>query len=331
VPDAFLWPRATGDSIPWFVRSHVTAYCIFQEPWWLDAVAAGHWQSLEVTGGDRIAARMPIVLHRKYGFRIIREPPLTPTLGPWLHIGEGNPAARMAEQKDLMNGLIAQLPEWDYFEVNLNHCITNWLPFYWKGFKQTTRYTYILDDLSDIEKVWSRLHKNVRRHVRKASKRLSIRTDLSIDRALDLVELTFRRQGRPLPYPRDIACRIDAACAARDARRMLFAEDAEGRIHAAVYLVIDSRYAYYLFGGADPELRGSDAQSLLLWEAIRIAAEMGRKFDFEGSMIEPIERVFREFGAAQVPYLQVYGAKPLVALLLQACPRRLIRKVASHL
>lgn len=40
------------------------------------------------------------------------------------------------------------------------------------------------------------------------------------------------------------------------------------------------------------------------------------KFDFEGSMIEPIERVFRAFGATQVPYLQVYGAAPLTSALL---------------
>jgi hypothetical protein len=331
VPDASCWPRATGDTIPWFVRSHVTAYCIFQEPWWLDAVAAGHWQSLEVTQGDRIAARMPIVLRRKYGFRIIREPPLTPTLGPWLHTCEGNPARRMAAQRDLLNALIAQLPEWDYFEANLNHRITNWLPFYWKGFEQTTRYTYILDDLSDTEKVWRGLQENVRWHIRKAQKRLTVRMDLSIDRVLDLVDLTFRRQGRPPPYPRDLMRRIDEACSSHDARRMVFAEDLEGRIHAAAYVVMDARYAYYLLNGADPELRGSDAQSLLLWEAIRIAAEMGRKFDFEGSMIEPIERVFREFGATQVPYFRVYAAKPLVKSLLQACPRNLIRKVAAQL
>jgi hypothetical protein len=44
---------------------------------------------------------------------------------------------------------------------------------------------------------------------------------------------------------------------------MFFAQDAEGRIHAALYLVWDASYAYYLLGGADPRLRGSGAQSLL--------------------------------------------------------------------
>jgi hypothetical protein len=55
-------------------RAPMTSYCIFQEPWWLDAVAAGSWQSLEVIRGTQVVARMPIVPRRSYGFTIIRQP-----------------------------------------------------------------------------------------------------------------------------------------------------------------------------------------------------------------------------------------------------------------
>jgi hypothetical protein len=79
---------------------------------------------------------------------------------------------------------------------------------------------------------------------------------------------------------------------------------------------MDASYAYYLLGGADPRLRSSGLQRLLFWEAIKLASGKNLKCDFEGSMIEPIERVFRTFGAAQVPYLQVYGAAPLASALL---------------
>jgi hypothetical protein len=223
---------------------------------------------------------------------------------------------RIAEQKELFNSLIDQLPRWDYFESYFNHRITNWLPFYWRGFKQTTRYTYILDDLSNTAAVWKGLRAEVRTQIRKAERQLSVRTDLSIDHLLDVVELTFRRQGRQLPFERDLVRRIDEACLERGARHALFATDAEERIHAALYLVRDAEYAYYLLGGADPRLRSSGAQLLLFWEAIRLAETLNLKFDFEGSMIEPIERVFRAFGAVQVPYMKVYGARPLVQILL---------------
>lgn len=109
----------------------------------------------------------------------------------------------------------------------------------------------------------------------------------------------------PLPYTRELVRRLDSACEAQNARRMFFAEDAQGRTHAAIYLVWDENSAYYLMGGGDPELRSSGASSLLLWEAIQFAATVSNKFDFEGSMGESIERFFRGFGARQVPYFYV--------------------------
>ena len=305
--------------------SAMTAYCIFQEPWWLDAVAPNAWQSLEVVEGGQIVARMPIVLYRKLGFRVIRQPPLTQVLGPWIRPSCASAPRRLAREKKLLNELVDQLPRWDYFEADFHRGITNWLPFYWRGFQQTTRYTYLLEDIADLEKVWRQLQENVRRNIRKARKTLHVRTDLSLDCLLDVVETTFVRQGQGLPFSRKVMHRIDAACSLRGARRMFFAEDAQGRLHAALYLVMDTGSAYYLLGGADPELRESGAQNLLLWEAIRCASEMRLIFDFEGSMLEPVERVFRAFGARQVPYIRVYGARPFARTLLHFVPAQPIR------
>ena len=48
---------------------------------------------------------------------------------------------------------------------------------------------------------------------------------------------------------------------------------------------------------------------MLIWEAIKHAVAQGSEvFDFEGSMIEPIEGAFRSFGARQVPYFAVQGS-----------------------
>ncbi|QPT41279.1 GNAT family N-acetyltransferase [Oligella ureolytica] len=86
---------------------------------------------------------------------------------------------------------------------------------------------------------------------------------------------------------------------------MFIAEDEQGRHHAGVYLIWDDNTAYYLMGGGDPDLRNSDATSLCMWEAIQFAATVTKNFDFEGSMIEPVERFFRGFGAVQTPYFSI--------------------------
>jgi lipid II:glycine glycyltransferase (peptidoglycan interpeptide bridge formation enzyme) len=141
--------------------------------------------------------------------------------------------------------------------------------------------------------------------VRKARKEVVVRDDLSLDAFLDLNEMTFKRRGMSLPYSYELILRLDEACCEHGCRKVFFAEDAQGRLHAAVYIVWDDDSAYYLMSGSDPELRDSGATSLLLWHAIQFAASVTRKFDFEGSMIESVERHFRSFGARQKPYLQV--------------------------
>ncbi|MCS7029762.1 MAG: GNAT family N-acetyltransferase, partial [Bacteroidia bacterium] len=48
------------------------------------------------------------------------------------------------------------------------------------------------------------------------------------------------------------------------------------------------------------------AVEILLWNAILLAKQNGAtRFDFEGSMIEGVERIFRRFGAKPVPYLNI--------------------------
>jgi hypothetical protein len=281
---------------------------LFSQPWWLDAVAGDQsWDVALVERDGKLLASMPYVRRRRLGFDFSTQPPLTQALGPWLRPSGAKSAKSLSQQKDLMEALIGQLPPFDHFSQNWSPGQTNWLPFYWKGFQQTTRYTYALADLGNEELLWKGLNHNIRTDIRKASERFSLRVrdDLGLAAFLDLNRKVFARQGKALPYPESLVHRLDQACESRGCRKILIAEDPQGRAHAGVYLVWDENSAFYLMGGGDPELRGSGATSLCMWEAIRHSATVTRRFDFEGSMLEPVERFFRAFGAEQVAYFQV--------------------------
>ena len=75
-----------------------------------------------------------------------------------------------------------------------------------------------------------------------------------------------------------------------------------------LYVVWDERTLYALMSARDRELQPAGANTLLYWEAIRLAAEVSRVFDFEGSMVEPIEHYFRGFGGRQTPYFCITKA-----------------------
>jgi lipid II:glycine glycyltransferase (peptidoglycan interpeptide bridge formation enzyme) len=170
--------------------------------------------------------------------------------------------------------------------------------------------------LNDEKLLWTQCSENIRREIRKAQNRfsLNIRNDLSVQEFLDLNEKTFARQGMKLPYSRKFVTRLDTACRERSARKIFIAEDSEGRRHAGVYTVWDENSAYYLMGGSEPTLRNSGAMSFCMWEAIRFSATVTKNLDFEGSMLEPVERFFRAFGAIQTPYFSI-----------EKTPSRLIR------
>jgi hypothetical protein len=281
---------------------------IFSKDWWLDAVCGeDNWDVALVKRGGLISASLPYNKVQKFNQLSLIMPKLTQTLGPWLRPSKAKYAMMLAKQKDLLTELINQLPPFDHFIQNFHYSITNWLPFYWQGFRQTTRYTYVIDRISDTNKVWEDFSKNIRRDIKKSQNRFGVEIcdDLGIDAFLDVNKMTFERQGRKLPYTREFVKLLDDACAAHNARRIFFGRDKEGKIHAAEYIIWDENSAYALMGGADPELRNSGATSLLTWEAIKFAASVTKKFDFEGSMIEPIERYFRACGARQVPYFQI--------------------------
>lgn len=281
---------------------------LFSQTWWLDAAAGDeNWGVVILEEKNLIIGALPYFLQKRNRMNLITQPALTQTLGPWIRPSKAKYAKALGYQKDVMEGLIEKLPAFGYFSQNWHYSNTNWLPFYWKGFKQTTRYTYVLPSLVSEEELWAGLEEKIRTEIRKASNRfeLQVRDDLGVADFMRLNRMTFDRQGMALPYSESLVERLDAACAARGQRKILIAEDKQGQHHAGVYIVWDENAAYYLMGGGNPELRSSGATSLCMWEAIRHAAKVSKTFNFEGSMIESVERYFRAFGAIQTPYFNV--------------------------
>jgi len=281
---------------------------IFCKAWWLDATAGDSWDVVIVESDNEIVASLPFVKKKnKFGFTILTQPALTQYLGPWLKFSSDKYASRLGQEKDLLQELYHKLPKHDYYCQKWHLERTNWLPLYWMGYRQTTRYTYRINDLSDLDLIWAGLQKNSRKSIRRCEEDLKIvvRTDLSIDDFLKLNRQVFYRQGMKVPYKDDLVYRIDEAASKNNAKQIFIAEDPEGRRHGAMFLIWDSDSAYALMGGSDPELRESGAISLVRWEAIKFASAVTKRFDFEGSMIEGVERSYRSFGAIQTPYFSI--------------------------
>lgn len=298
---------------------------IFSQHWWLDAVSNDSWDVALVKKGEHIHASMPYSLTHKGRFSI--QPKLTQFLGPYIKYPEDQKyATRLSFEKKIMEQLILQLPKFSYFKHNFSPNIVNWLPFYWNGYSQTTRYTYVIPKNRDSETVWHDMEGSIRRNIQKAKKNLTISQSDDIELFFSMNEKTFDRQKKNIPYTLELVKRIDKACVENNARKIYLARDSEGRLHATIYVIYDSTTAYYLMGGSEPALRSGGATSLLMWQAIQDALEMQLDFNFEGSMIKPIERYFSSFGSIQQQIFNIEKDKRCLPVKLLSCLYRTIMK-----
>jgi Acetyltransferase (GNAT) domain len=279
---------------------------LFMHDWYLDMVCgqASAWDAAIVTKGGRVVAVWPYHLKQKAIWRYVAMPLLGKFMGPYLV-----PDARsLDDQTNLMTQLWAQIPsKLAAFEQDFHYLVQNWLPLYWEGFRQTTRYSYVLDLTQPEAALWANIKNSYRRKIKKATPLLTVRHDLAPEALYKVCMKSFDRQGLQAPISTSYFERLYATLRAHGCAQPFFAVDASGAVHSAALLVWDRHSAYYLLGGDDPAYRQSGSGVLLQWAAIRYAQDVLRVpvFDFEGSMLPKVEPTRRAFGAAQRPYFRV--------------------------
>ena len=96
-------------------------------------------------------------------------------LGPYLIPSKRN----LKNEHSLYAALIEQLPKTAHFIQDFAPTVTNWLPFYWKNYQQTVRYTYIIA-LENLGEVYQNFNKSIKRNLKQAEKLVTIAHDISL-------------------------------------------------------------------------------------------------------------------------------------------------------
>lgn len=280
-------------------------------PFWLDAVSGemGWDVCLATDQGGEVTGSLVYQLSNYQCFTIVKMPPLTDYSGLWLHYPENQEknSSRYAFEKEVCNSLIVQLPKTAFFYQQWHPAISNWLPFYWQGFRQTTLYTYRLN-LTHANQLFANFKAATRTHIRKAEKELTVEKSNDLAALYELIKLSFQRQQLRPYFSYDILQRLDKELIKSNLRTIYLVRDHNKKLHAGAYITWDEQCAYYLLSGADPTLRDSSAMYLLLWQVIQDQIDRVSTLDFMGSILEPVERVFRSFGGALTPHFKITKA-----------------------
>lgn len=257
----------------------------------------------DLTGGFQI------VEERRFGIRILRNPPFTPVCGPLFVIKAQHPIAVLEARRKVAEAMVAFLIAQPrcVISLSLDHQVHDVMPFCWQGFKATPRYTYQIDLRQPLETIVKGFSPARRNDIAKAGRDgLIVEPAGEMEVVAALVKQSFGRN----------TARLDAAVLeailfryATPYNSFGFVTRRGSRPIACTFLVHDQETAYYLLGGYAQEDRHHGAGAMAIMESIREAKRRGlATFDFEGSMIPAIERFFRGFGGSLVHYFTVSRA-----------------------
>ncbi len=282
---------------------------LFSQYYWLDAVCGEeNWNVIIIEINGNIIASLPYYLNRiEAGFEI-RKAPLTQNNGVYFYYPNGIKYDRkIAFEHKVLDMIIDEIEKLEIvsYRQYFHYSFENWLPFYWMGYTQSTRYTYVIEDTSNLETIYREFNGNIRKHIKKAKKIVKVYYDLNYKEFYDLNMKTYERQDFEIPYSFELFEKLYKNLEKHDCVKILYAKDKDNKIHSSALFAYDNTSVYYLMSGSDEKYRSSQSLTLLIYEGIKIANQLGKKFDFEGSMKKNIEKFFRQFGAVQKPYFDI--------------------------
>lgn len=312
-----------------FYNSH-SDICIFSAPWWLDTICGkDNWDVIFAEKNGQIHAVFPYFIKKEFFWgKQICMPVLTQKMGPYI-LYEKNLTSHtkiISYEHECYNQIIEQLPKFDYFEVNFNQAFKNWLPFFWNGFKQTSRYSYQIHGIKDYESVKKGYAKSKKYEIPKAQKILTFKYDLPADEFYDYFSEVVKDRGDKPGYTRAVFKAVYNSIYAHNAGRCFYCEDKEGNIHAINITVWDNTTAYYLIAMRKKEFNTSGGTEFLVDETIKYVSQYVDTFDFEGSMIKGVEASYRNYGGEQTEYYNISKENRLIIPILRDC-RNILKRI----
>lgn len=282
---------------------------IFSKPWWMDVVCgAENWDVYLVGNGNDIRAAFIYYINENNYGKSISRPILTQNNGIYIKYPENQKmVAKFSYEEKIINEVCEYIESLGLvsYEQQYHYSFSYWLPFFWRYYKETTRYTFVVDTDRSYEEIRNNYSAKIRNELKKGEKHLKVESTEDIELFYRINKMSFDRQGVMIPYSYELFKNLYLSCKENKSGVLLCVRDENKRIHSVAMLVWDEHSVYYLLNGTDPDLKMFQGNLVLIDYGIKFAKEMNKKFDFEGSVIKNVNHVFREFGGQPMPYFRI--------------------------
>jgi hypothetical protein len=276
-----------NESIPLFFRD-----------WYLDLCTEhGNWNVIVLEEAGKVSMCLPYFLKQRLFMHYISMPHLCKFMGPVFR-------ADYKPDADKIRQLYTHLPTHAYLQQNVYYSSSRLIS---EAFPNAVSagQSYTLDLSNSEEVLWKGLDSDYRNNkIKKARTLVQLSFDLSVNDFYELNKLSFSRQDTDFPVPEKLFKTIISGMIQKQSALLMGVRDGDGNWHAGACLAWDEKAVYYHSAGTDPALRSSGGGILIVWEAISWARKHhpNKQFDFLGSNIPGIARVWKNFGAKPEEY-----------------------------
>jgi hypothetical protein len=294
--ESFVW-----DS---FVQSSPQA-SVFALTWYLDSLQVDY-NILTIKDNDCIIAGLIL---SKNQINTYSNPSLVKYLGVVFRKEVPLNHKKISQQYKAMGLLASELKGYKSFDYYFHPEFKNWIPFYWNGFAQETRYTYQINLKLSSEEIHKRFHGNLKNDIKHAlNHEVKIRSNIDFEDLYDVVNKTFLRQGSKAPFNKNKLENFIKALSKKQKFISFGAYTMDGTLISVCGLVSDDNSSYFILNGIviEKQLRGANA--LMIFEAIKYQQNKDLTlFDFEGSMLPGVEPFYRRFGGELTAYYRIWN------------------------
>lgn len=262
------------------------------------------WQAIVVRDGDGLLAAFPFASRRKWGLHYVLQPYFAQYLGILLRNKYDSVYKNLEAHKKAIQLIHNSLPrEIRYIDLYFAPEFQYDLPLLWLGWTLRPRYTYWVDIAQGYEAFLQGAASHVRREIKKAEQAgLRVETADNPEAVVEILKKAKPEAVRSIePRYFTALCRNAHHYFAAGKSVCLLGYDGDRAIAGIIYFFHGEKMIYYQ-GSTLPEYKNSGIMSYIIAESVRRFGAAYRYLDFDGSMIEPIERFFRGFGAYPVRY-----------------------------
>lgn len=289
---------------------------LFMQAWWLDATSKENWDVIFAKIHDEIAGFFVFSYQKKLGKTIVTNLPLTQYSGPFIFYPTNlNKSDIHSFENKVYTSIIEQLDSKniDFIEINCHHSFKNWQQFFWSGYKQTTKYTYILENISDKDTLLKEMSYSQRaKRIKKAKNDYYFSLELSAEEFYDFYKSNLKDLDKTIFYSKEFFLKLYNAAKERNQGQIISIYSKDNELLAALWTIWDSEFAYNMIMTSDKKKKCSEGTTLLIWETIDFLKDKTKNYDFEGSMIKGVALRNQSYGATALPYHSISKSNSLI-------------------